>query len=797
MSDYQDFEQRIAPEIEKYVGTPQVNADEISSHFPGAYNAIDLVNQYDSSLLRNVAFIVNSDESGSFGIFNPSLNKTIDWIRVQKELNERGYTTDIPTRPGENDKLYAYHPEKSAEEVTAEMQRIFDEKESEGGNVIGINVKRILSAADQMIGAQGSQNLTPEQAENLKTSQLASIIAHEATHALGGDEGTCQKVQNNVLQFGLKSFDIPMELTGDIIHASEKGWYKKAQILPFQAKATEPHLRIHQEFNSRLFPVEKDPNDSLETLLVKNIHDSDNVESKTLEGNLGSERKELDVIDIKPVTTEELLVRLQTKPLILPIPKSSQLISSNVKTAAWSSNFGGPHIGGLFGYMNGFNDAWRHPFDAKEISDRPGMDNPDQRYWDRRYNQMFNPGSFKRDRFGRLEWQNDAYIDLSKPEFRREPTLWSDRPSAWPGRPDIAVAQTIEKPDDEKNCVIRVLRKIGYLKNEIINGKRPAVRLIVSSDALNYALSAVSDFPYMLFSTPNEGKHVLWLTGKTDTRKIKEIEEKLNSGGDLSEINDFVGLDNRIKENVNKILSKCKVIAMIHGLKNVFVVGGFSRTLATTKNMLEVNDLDFTSPSPDDCLKLGGFLAEELGKYEVGYHHRTNTMTFEYDGLGMDFRGKFVPYDVTTLLHEFGIPATPLNFDIYARDYTINSLLYSFMDNKIYDVTGRAMDDIKKRVLVTFFPPERVIPANPILITRGIILNMKGFIIPEELDAAMKEYSSELFNGELSEKRLAYEYEKMSGYEDCDYMLKEYGLQKLKEIRDKVAIEQPELFGEN
>ena len=804
MPDYGKIES-LVPQIEELVGTPKVNADDIAARFPGAYSAVDIVNGYNGELLKNVAFVINSKDPDSFGIFNPSLNKTIDWLRVRDELSKRGFVTDIPDDPKAGDKLYAYHPGKKAEEVTQEMKSLFEQKESAGGTVIEVNTDNILGAADKMVKLKGNESLTPQQQNDLKTVQLASIIGHEALHARGGDEAACQTLQNNILEAGVKSLNVPVEFTGGTVHASQMNWYRKAQVAPFQGLSIEPVLRSVFEGDVKDFPVDRKSTDSLETVLIKNLHtnDEENIKAETVEGNLSNDRSEPDALDDKAVTTEELLQRTHTKPLILPIPKKSELESSMVKTAAWGSNIGGAHVGGVFGYMCGFNDAWIMPFEANEIGESPKNDaTPDDKYWRRRYDPRYGKGAYAKDRFGRLTWKMDFQINVAEAEFRNRPTLWKDRPSPWPGRPDVAVAQTNTgkdyEVDTEKNYAIGVIKKIGYCKNLILAGKRKATRLLIDEKALPTAMSAVSDFPYMLFSNKkHDDTFVLWVVGDVSFEEIKSIEEKINSKTDLETVNSFVGLNGRILESVNKIFSKCRIIARAHALKDVFVVGGFCRTLATDKSMLDVNDLDFTSPYPDDCLKLGGLLAEDLGIGDIGYLHRTNTMTLEYEGIDMDFRGKFIPYDVVPLMREAGISITPLHFDVYARDFTINSLLYSFLDNRIYDVTSRGMRDIQAKQLVTFFPPEKVLPASPLIITRGIILNMRGYQITPELDRAMKTYGQCLFDGKLSNERLAYEYEKIAGYEDGMYMLEEYGIQRLKDIRDKVAKEQPELFEES
>ena len=109
-------------------------------------------------------------------------------------------------------------------------------------------------------------------------------------------------------------------------------------------------------------------------------------------------------------------------------------------------------------------------------------------------------------------------------------------------------------------------------------------------------------------------------------------------------------------------------------------------------------------------------------------------------------------------------------------------------------MTGRGVDDLNKKVIRTHFEPELIIPQNPLVITRAMIMNMRGYKIESSLYHAMKKLSHLVFTDSVSEVRLAYEYDKIISYEDGEYMLKEFGLSKLKEVSEKARVENPELF---
>jgi len=800
----EQIEQKI-PTLQSLVGTPQVDASEIETLFPGSNQAIDLVNLFKPGWLNTISYIYNERDEPAFGVFNPSLNKSLQVISVKEELDKRGFQTSI----GPDNKLYAYSPTMNKEEIEKQMTEIYEEKEQIGGKVIGIDIERITNAANNMASLPGNESLTDQEKQNLKVAQLASIIAHEATHARGDEgEATPEQVQDEVLEKSLR-YLIPDKTlnTKGKIHASGKDWYRKAQIIPFQWKLIETILRTNQERDIQAFPIKANPDDSLEKVLDNNIHTHDkggyDTEDHVPEENLKKDQLEEE----KPRTMEKLLEEKRPLPLIIPIPKTSEVRDKMIKEARWGSNLtniGGPHVGGALQLYE--NPLWGDPFDANEINDNyssirssGGGGNYTELYWRRRYNPLYSKGGICQDRMGHPYYNVDFQIDLASMEWRNRPQRFWDRQVYWPNRSDIAVVGddkgSIYQTDDDnmRNFIVQILRNLGYYKSLVTSGHKKAVRIILDENSLQHALETLDDCSYFLFSYGN--KYVLWILGLVDKNQIEFIEKSIREGENVKQINSFVGLSETIKNNVNKIFSKCKLLCRLNGINDTFAVGGFVRTLSSTKDFSEINDIDFTSSRPDNCLKLGGLLANDLGVYDIGYYHRTKTISFEYEGIKMDFRGSFTPYDIRPLLRQHGIETTPLNFDIYARDFTINSLIYSFMENKIYDVSGQGLKDLENKTIRTFFDPNLIIPLNPLIIARAILLNLRGFILENDLDIALKKHSQELFNGILSNERLSYEYEKIARYgEDGMFLIKEYGITKLKEIKDKVEKECPDFF---
>jgi tRNA nucleotidyltransferase/poly(A) polymerase len=131
-----------------------------------------------------------------------------------------------------------------------------------------------------------------------------------------------------------------------------------------------------------------------------------------------------------------------------------------------------------------------------------------------------------------------------------------------------------------------------------------------------------------------------------------------------SEIRDAI-----FKEIIEAVRNICKE----YGVNDIYLVGGYPRDLVLGSSPV---DLDFSGAWPNQCVKVGGLTAERLGVGDTDFYHRTMTLSFEYKGVKVDFRGNYTPLEIRKNLREKGIKTTPLNIDIYNRDFTINMFIY-------------------------------------------------------------------------------------------------------------------------
>jgi tRNA nucleotidyltransferase/poly(A) polymerase len=105
-------------------------------------------------------------------------------------------------------------------------------------------------------------------------------------------------------------------------------------------------------------------------------------------------------------------------------------------------------------------------------------------------------------------------------------------------------------------------------------------------------------------------------------------------------------------------------------------------------------------------------------------------------GRTIEFHNAFynVPH-IIDQLYALGIEPSPLNKDVYSRDFTINTLLFDPDNGEILDVTNKGVDDIKNKILRTPLPARKSIQINPKIILRGIRFKI-AFNLKEDDDYA-------------------------------------------------------------
>lgn len=152
-----------------------------------------------------------------------------------------------------------------------------------------------------------------------------------------------------------------------------------------------------------------------------------------------------------------------------------------------------------------------------------------------------------------------------------------------------------------------------------------------------------------------------------------------------------------------------------------YVVGGFPRDIIGGYGITEDTDIDLTEKN-GNAFDLAFFVAAKLNLPQPEIYDASGTaMVTMPSGRVLEFHNAFhnVPHIIDQLFALDVVP-TPINKDVFSRDFTINTLLFDIKDNVILDLTGMGIDDIKNKVLRTPLRPDKTLGIEPKRLLRGI-----------------------------------------------------------------------------
>ena len=191
---------------------------------------------------------------------------------------------------------------------------------------------------------------------------------------------------------------------------------------------------------------------------------------------------------------------------------------------------------------------------------------------------------------------------------------------------------------------------------------------------------------------------------------------------------------------LRELFSRIEAIGRDHGIGQIFLCGG-----AVRDRMLgildKLGDIDLTTGDAK-VKNLASEVTNDLSK-DFSIHAKTmddGHTTIYLDNTHLDMSSNFIDPAVDTFLLARGIKhPTPLQREMFSRDFTCNALLMS-LDLKIaYDPTQMGQRDIKAHFLRTCMTPEITLASNKNRIIRVIYLAAKlGF----EVDPNIIEYVS-------------------------------------------------------
>ncbi|KKN06104.1 hypothetical protein LCGC14_1080630 [marine sediment metagenome] len=240
---------------------------------------------------------------------------------------------------------------------------------------------------------------------------------------------------------------------------------------------------------------------------------------------------------------------------------------------------------------------------------------------------------------------------------------------------------------------------------------------------------------------------------------------------------------------VNEVIAKLVHFAKLYGITHLFAVGGFAREFYAGK-IWRINDIDVASAFEDEAMQLGGlFASEELKALPKIYHRSGAAMVLyqsKFGNIKVEFQGNSVnPYmhnqEVRIWMHKNNIEDIPLMNNIYGRDFTINAMVFSLHNERLYDPTKRAADDMKRKRIISLLPAKMLIKYNPLAVLRAIRFALTyDFHIDPALRIEMKTGYDKLVKS-LSQERIIKEVVRILKIKPVEglEMLKKYNLDRL------------------
>lgn len=778
-----------------YVGSSSVDASQLYAAFNGVNEAIQMVNQFDSSLLRNVAFIFNTS-GGAYGVYVPWLDEQIKNTEVKNLLKRKGFEID------ESDpnffKAFSKDPKIGELDIKQEIQSVQSQVHMQGGNTFGINMAKIMSAA--MADANESGITDPDEQRDIAILHLGSTMVHEAVHARGSkSEGPSEQLEAAFTKWALpilnkKRFEKKQnsangeEFNPLVVNPnSRRSWYDREI-----SKKIERTSQYGAQFSLLANPTEtiapwsgilwQPEMGSIEGMLQGRRQGLQ--PQKSFEKRLRDQSSNLPKIDHSEIaemllekdhdqliayqSIESLLEDRRPKPLAIMIDKVASS-KGFTKTANDSYN-------STFGWMNNLD----LPMAERIITEEHTDDFLNFDWKAMRKQPRYNP---EYDRFG-------IYYRWNEPRMN-SPELWnrmvSERGST---SPSLRFAE--EKLNDSE--ISEIIEVLSSALRQTSSGKIAGTRFLCGTGILPWIDKFYSGTKGILvFSFPSIGKYrgegifPVWVVRSSIPEDVVTVAEAYASGKTdepkASDIYEHItGLSKQRKKVIDTVLAVATELAQEMGLKDLFVLGAFPRAILSKESWANVFDLDFSSNK--DCIKFGSLLAKRIGADTLQMARKSYTLLMDYKGLRCHFKGKCGSQKISELMTEDGIDLTPVNLDVYSRDFTINMFAYKVADGKIYDMSGQGAKDMQQGIIRTYFNADGVLKSKPIAILRAIKYACHyNFEISNDLQNAIKN-NANLLISECDEYRLllALIEIKREGSAKSKEMLSQLGLQGLSKI---------------
>ena len=768
-------------ELEQYVGTPNVEASQLRGIFGGVDDAVRLVNQFDSSLLKNVAFVYNFSGGGAYGVYMSALDEKIKNEKLKKLLKMDGY--EVSDQP--DGSFYATHPKKDSAQIDREIKAYRQKIGSGGATTFGIDMNKVVGAARADANEAGITD--PNDQRWLGVLHLGATMAHEAVHSKGShSEGPSEQTEAKFMAWAMPIINQERQkayvsqgkqeayspLVVDPTQrrmASSSNWLQKAMASGGVVKQAQYGAQFLQNQNlvknfgpapwSSVFwqygigPVEqmldavRPQRTEASKLSFEGQLREQNKDNWTSSVDAGLHTEELlepsrdSLIAYK--TTETLMENSRERPLMLPV--------SPLKRKA-SYDSGKESVG----YMCNLDIPKE---DRVQLMDQEEDERTDPNKTLPRYNPEYgNPMS------------SEDGISMKWVDLNMQVESWDD---AMEERPNLKT-NPWQKAASKKDDGGHLARILECAMRCITSGKIRGTRFICKTGFLPFITKFFENDADIRIDVFGNDSHVnVWVVSDSISKdSVKQAESyacwKSESDADRNMYDYITGISKIRSEGISSMIDAVRQAMRDSGMERMLVCGDLPLAVKTGKEWNVVRTVDFCANDPDACVKIGEIVCESLGAEisDRGEFLVANwkCVTFRFMGdAGQDER-QLVPEDAKDI--------EPVGMNLYGRLVTPLMLAIDVMTEAVVDMTGEAEPDTDAKVVRTAIPACNAVAANPFIMLDAIFLaSAFGFAIDSEFIKAAAE--AENFD---CDARAVWATIRASGKGNCMAVAEEYGL---------------------
>jgi hypothetical protein len=743
--DYGGYYSGEAPNYQgSYIGSPSVDISNVSSQFGDAQKSVDLVNKFDSGLLKNIVYMFNFAKSGVYGVYVPALDRAVKTKELEKRLRTMGY--DIVEEDGML-RAYPTKEEKDQETIQREIQQVYDDLENKGGSVLGLNVsdtRREMEGSFNNIKDGVDPSMHNDLRNDLMIAHMAATMAHEATHAHGAeDEGGPTQVETALLNWAISEIAQKYQIQGELSlkRGGSDNWYKEAQshfpLYPpagsdldgrhggwdgnlqgqpdFGMMAQQYQNRAIEEMLGRQFqsplPYDLSPeHDPYELQLRKYTREDWSLDPQLIFEELLRDSHTNDGSEYK--TMEELLEDTRPKPLMMPIKQASRM-TKEATVFGWYNNLeisDGSTIPGMGDRVMAWDDR------DESFADYEGWIKSQPRY-----NPTYDVKGF--------------YYRWIEPRFKPESWISYTRDYS-----NTHPAKRFASSND-LGFIVDTLRKI---RTKILNDKLKATRFICSEDMLPVVGKSMDGCDididiFVLGEMDGEEVYSCWIHRGVGSDNIEKTERCIqNNDEHLRDVMEkVVGTRSTLADSVSEIMDVAKDIAKNYEINDVYAIGSYAREISLGDSSPEVEELEFTSNAPTDSYKFGYMIAEKLGVVpEIDRNKKC--LCFNYRGVQVYFNGGKRIGSVEKWMSKADIDSSSnIMHDVCNKDFTLNAKAYNPASGVVTSLFSDDDDCVK-----TVLKADDIVSFNPFIILRAIYLSARHNLpIDDKLEGAIKKYA--------------------------------------------------------